>query len=216
MVKVQDRNLNRKTVKQTDTSLRLTISLSKLMISREVEQSMRSSSFVLVRSASFGSAERRKKSGIICVYFGSIFSVGWAGLKRRKNSSFLKKLKKSLSFPSFFSYPFFRFLLLAISSPCRTQTEFRPRLETSGQSPWTNQPRRSLRDWRGSKKCWLGFQRRCRAGKIFSVPLATMEPLPKNQSPNWNHDLKPGRQSRRPKRTLAKRCKKKKDENRYT
>ena len=48
-----------------------------------------------------------------------------------------------------------------------------------------------------------------RAGKIFSVPLATMEPLPKNQSPNWNHDLKPGRQSRRPKRTVAKRCKKK-------
>ena len=47
-----------------------------------------------------------------------------------------------------------------------------------------------------------------RAGKIFSVPLATMEPLPKDQSPNWNQDLKPGRQSRTPKRTVAKRCKK--------
>ena len=47
-----------------------------------------------------------------------------------------------------------------------------------------------------------------RAGKIFSVPLATMEPLPKNQSPNWNQDLKPGRQSRTPKRTVAKRCEK--------
>ena len=31
---------------------------------------------------------------------------------------------------------------------------------------------------------------------------------PKNQSPNWNQDLKPGRQSRTPKRTVAKRCKK--------
>ena len=49
-----------------------------------------------------------------------------------------------------------------------------------------------------------------RAGKIFSVPLATMEPFPKNQSPNWNQDIKPGRQSRTPKRTVAKRCKKKK------
>ena len=36
-----------------------------------------------------------------------------------------------------------------------------------------------------------------------------MEPLPKNQSPNWNQDSKPGRQSRTPKRTIAKRCKKK-------
>ena len=48
-----------------------------------------------------------------------------------------------------------------------------------------------------------------RAGKFFSVPLATMEPFPKNQSPNWNQDLKPGRQSRTPERTVAKRCKKK-------
>ena len=31
---------------------------------------------------------------------------------------------------------------------------------------------------------------------------------PKKQSPNWNQDLKPGRQSRTPKRTVAKRCKK--------
>ena len=41
-----------------------------------------------------------------------------------------------------------------------------------------------------------------RAGKIFSVPLATMEPLPKNQSPNLNQDLKPGRQSRTPSEQL--------------
>ena len=48
-----------------------------------------------------------------------------------------------------------------------------------------------------------------RAGKIFSLPLATMEPLPKNQSPNWNQDSKLGRQSRTPMRRTAKRCKKK-------
>ena len=36
-----------------------------------------------------------------------------------------------------------------------------------------------------------------------------MEPFPENQSPNWNQDIKPGRQSRTPKRTVAKRCKKK-------
>ena len=35
-----------------------------------------------------------------------------------------------------------------------------------------------------------------------------MEPLPKNQSPNWNQYSKPGRQNRTPKRTIAKRCKK--------
>ena len=51
-----------------------------------------------------------------------------------------------------------------------------------------------------------------RAGKNFSLPLATMEPLPKNQSPNWNQDSKPGRQSRTPKRRTAKRCKKKKQQ----
>ena len=51
-------------------------------------------------------------------------------------------------------------------------------------------------------------QSTCRAGKIFSLPLATMEPLPKNQSPNWNQDSEPGRQSRTPKLRTAKRYKK--------
>ena len=69
------------------------------------------------------------------------------------------------------------------------------------------QKRKEKENWRESSM-GTSEKEKVRAGKIFSVLLATMEPLPKNQSPNWNQDLKPGRQSRTPKRTVVKRCKK--------